>query len=55
MDDKKEAYHVTYIHKDGGKRKRLVLCDNIKELNEKVLKIQANGGVILKVTDVTFK
>lgn len=53
--DDLKAFHVEYIHKDGGKRKRLVLCKDIKELNENVLKLQANGGIIKKVTDVTFK
>lgn len=55
MSNKLQAYHVEYIHKDGGKRKALICCANIKELNKKVLKIQNDGGVIKKVTDVTFK
>lgn len=52
--DDLKAFHVDYIHKDGGKRKRLVLCKDIKELNNVVLKLQAKGGVIVKVEDITF-
>lgn len=52
--DDLKAFYVHYIHTNGGKRKRLVLCKDLNELNDVVLKLQAKGGVIVKVEDITF-
>lgn len=32
----------------------MVLCKDLNELNDVVLKLQAKGGVIVKVEDITF-
>lgn len=52
--DNLKAFYIHYIHTNGGKRKRLVLCKDSNELNDVVLKLQAKGGVIVKVEDITY-